>query len=176
LTQLGQGAFWSLEDIFGHRAGFSDHAIGVLLSVATLLLLLGAAASAWITARFGRFFPLSILIAANAVSILLISTTPAHWIFIAANALQSITNLSSVICQLGLAAHLDRTGRVVAASTSLVTLGNGLGPGLSATLNNAFGVPCVGLVVLALNLVALTLFGAVWLHDLKESPVGPSLA
>lgn len=176
LTQLGQGTFWSLENAFGRRAGFSDHAIGVLLSAATLLLLLGAAGSAWITARFGRFFSLSLLIGANAISILLISTTTVHWIFIAANAVQSITNLSSVICQLGLAAHLDRTGRVVAASTSLVTLGNGLGPGLSANLNGAFGAPCVGFVVFAFNLVALVLFGAVRLSDLKDSPARASLA
>jgi predicted MFS family arabinose efflux permease len=176
LTQLGQGAFWSLEDVFGRRAGLSDHAIGVLLSVATLLLLLGAAASAWITARFGRFFSLSVLIAANAASILLISATTIHWIFISANAVQSITNLSSVICQLGLAAHLDRTGRVVAASTSLVALGNGLGPGLSANLNSTFGATAVGLVVLAFNLAALALFCAVRLHNLKESTVRASLA
>jgi predicted MFS family arabinose efflux permease len=176
LTQLGQGAFWSLEDAFGRRAGFSDYAIGVLLSVATLLLLLGAAASAWITARYGRFLSLVILVAANAISIVLICTTTVHWIFIAANVLQSITNLSSVICQLGLAAHLDKTGRIVAASTSLVTLGNGLGPGLAANLSSAFGAPSVGFVVLAFNLVALVLFFAVRLRDVKNSSVTPSLA
>lgn len=175
LTQLGQGAFWSLEEAFGDRAGFSSHAIGVLLSVATLLLLLGAAASAWISNRFGRFFSLLILVAMNAISILLISTITVHWIFIGANVLQSITNLSAVICQLGLAANLDRTGRVVAASTGLVTLGNGLGPSLSASLSSAFGAPRVGIIVLAFNIVALMLYCAVKLRDTEESPVPVSL-
>jgi len=175
LTQLGQGAFWSLEETFGARAGFSSHAIGVLLSAATLLLLLGAVASAWISGRLGRFYSLFLLIAVNAVSILLISVITVHWIFVAANVLQSITNLSSVICQLGLAASLDRTGRVVAAGTSLVTLGNGLGPGLSANLSDAFGAPSVGIVVLAFNLVALGLYCAVRLRDAEGSRVPASL-
>lgn len=175
LTQLGQGAFWSLEETFGGRAGFSSHAIGVLLSAATLLLLLGAVAAAWVSNRFGRFASLFILIAVNAASILLISTITVRWIFIAANVLQSITNLSSVICQLGLAASLDRTGRVVAASTSVVTLGNGLGPSLSTNLSGSFGAPFAGVVVLAFNVVALMLYCLVKLRDTKASPLPISL-
>jgi predicted MFS family arabinose efflux permease len=176
LTQLGQGAFWSLEEALGVRAGFSNHAIGVLLSAATLLLLLGAAGSAWICNRFGRFFSLWILVAANAISILLISTITVHWIFIAANVVQSTTNLSSVICQLGLAANLDRSGRLVAASTSLVMLGNGLGPSLATSLSGAFGAPRVGIVILAFNVVALILYSAVKLRDAERSPVPAPLA
>jgi predicted MFS family arabinose efflux permease len=175
LTQLGQGVFWSLEETFGSRAGFSSHAIGILLSAATLLLLLGAVASAWISGRLGRFYSLFLLIAVNAISILLISVITVHWIFVAANVLQAITNLSSVICQLGLAASLDRTGRVVAAGTSLVTLGNGLGPGLSANLSDAFGAPSVGIVVLAFNLVALGLYCVVRLRDAESSRAPASL-
>jgi predicted MFS family arabinose efflux permease len=175
LTQLGQGAFWSLEETFGGRAGFSSHAIGVWLSAATLLLLLGAVITAWTSNRFGRFASLFLLIAVNAISILLISTITVHWVFVAANALQSITNLSSVICQLGLAASMDRTGRVVAASTSLVTLGNGLGPSLSANLSAAFGVSFVGIVVLTFNVVALTLYSATKLRYAKHLPVPVSL-
>jgi predicted MFS family arabinose efflux permease len=175
LTQLGQGAFWSLEETFGGRAGFSSHAIGVWLSAATLLLLLGAVITAWTSNRFGRFASLFLLIAVNAISILLISTITVHWVFIAANALQSITNLSSVICQLGLAASMDRTGRIVAASTSLVTLGNGLGPSLSANLSAAFGASFVGIVVLTFNIVALTLYGATKVRPAKELAVPVSL-
>jgi predicted MFS family arabinose efflux permease len=175
LTQLGQGAFWSLEETLAARAGFSGHAIGVLLSVATLLLLVGASAAASVSNRLGRFPAVLILVAANAVSIFLISATSVHWIFIAANILQSITNLSSVICQLGLAASLDRTGRLVAASASLVTLGNGLGPGLSANMNGAFGASWLGILVLAFNVVALTLYCAVRLRGTAPSPVPDSL-
>ena len=164
LTQLGQGAFWSLEETFGRRAGFSSYTIGIVLGVATLLLLLGAVGSAWASERYGRFSAMLIFIGANAISILLISTIAVHWVFVAANILQSITNLSSVIYQLGLSASIDRTGRVIAASTGLVTLGNGLGPSLSASLSGAFGPTSVGVVVLAFNVIALALYCAVKLR------------
>ena len=175
LTQLGQGAFWSMEETYGRYAGFNGHVIGVLLSAVTLLLLLGAVGAAWAGDRFGRFTSLLILIALNAVSILLVSTMAFHWIYIAANVLQSVTNLSSVIYQLGLAASLDRSGRVVAVSASLVTLGNGLGPSLSASLSGAFGAPSVGILVLVLNGVALGLYGGVKLRGAEGPPMSAFL-
>ena len=94
-----------MEETFGSLAGFSSYAIGILLSGVTLLLLLGALASAWASDRFGRYSLVLILVSVNAVSILLVSTIAVHWVFVAANALQSITNLASIY-QLGLSASL----------------------------------------------------------------------
>ena len=176
LTQLGQGAFWSMEGAYGIRAGFNSYGIGAVLSASTLLLLVGAVGAAWTSNRFGRFTSLIVLVAVNAVSIVLVSLIAIHWIYVAANVLQSITNLSSVIFQLGLAASLDRSGRVVAVSTSLVTLGNGLGPSLSANLSGAFGAPLVGVVVLVLNCVALAFYCAVRLRGVKETQMSISPA
>lgn len=175
LTQLGQGAFWSMEETYGSYACFDSHAIGMILSIATLLLLLGAVGAAWAGNRFGRFPPLLTLIAVNALSILLVSTIAVHWVYVTANVFQSLTNLSSVIYQLGLSASLDRFGRVVAVSAALVTLGNGLGPGLSASLSAVFGAPFVGVFVLALNSVALGLFCMVRLCGAEELLMPASL-
>lgn len=171
LTQLGQGAFWSMEETYGRSAGFNHHTIGIVLSAATLLLLLGAVAAAWAGNRFGRFTTLFILVALNALSILFVSTIPVHWVYVAANVLQSITNLSSVIYQLALAASLDRMGRAVAVSTALVTLGNGIGPGLSAILSAAYGASSVGMLVLAFNAVALGLYCMVRLRAMAGAQV-----
>lgn len=161
LTQLGQGAFWSMEEGFGSFAGFDNHTIGVILSVATLMLLFGAMGATWASIRFGQFTPLLALIAVNAISMLLVCTIANHWVYLVANIVQSLTNLSAVIYQLGLAAALDRYGRLVAVSTAMVTLGNGLGPGVSATIVAAFGVPSLGLFILTFNLLAWVLFATV---------------
>ncbi len=175
LTQLGQGAFWSLEEIYGNNAGFGGHAIGIVLSVATLLLLLGAVGAAWAGNRFGQFTPLLVLIAVNAISILLVSTVAIHWVYVAANIVQSLTNLSSVIYQLGLAASLDRFGRLVAVSSALVTLGNGIGPGVSATLGSVFGAPSLGLLVLSFNVLALCIFSTIAMREMKRQQVSATL-
>jgi predicted MFS family arabinose efflux permease len=176
LTQLGQGAFWSMEETYGEYAGFKSHAIGIVLSVATLLLLVGAVGAAWAGHRFGRFTPLIVLVTLNAVAIVFISTIAVPWIYVAANVLQSITNLSSVIYQLGLAASLDRSGRVVAVSTGLVALGNGLGPSLSTNLSGIFSPPFVGVFVLGLNGVALGFYCAVKLRGAKGTQAFVSIA
>lgn len=171
LTQLGQGAFWSMEGYYGSNASFSSHATGVILSFSTLLLLLGAIGAAWAADRFDRHNSLLILIAVNAASILLVSMIAVHWLYVVANALQAVTNLSAVIYQLALSASLDRLGRAVAISTALVTLGNGIGPGISAGLCAAFGAPFVVLFVLALNIVAFGLYCTVKLGGMKGQTI-----
>ncbi len=158
LTQLGQGAFWSMEEVYGSQAGFNSHRIGLILSLSTLLLLLGAVGAACAGNRYGRFNSLLMVIAVNALSILLISSVAIHWVYLAANIVQAVTNLSAVIYQLGLAACLDRGGRVVAVSSALVTLGNGIGPGLAASLRGVYGTAFIAMMVLAFNAAALGIF------------------
>ncbi len=176
LTQLGQGAFWSLEQIYGSNAGFTPDAIGTILAVCTLLLLVGAAAAAWAGDRFGRFPTLFVLIALNALSIVLVGTVRSQSVYLAANVLQALTNLSSVIYQLGLSASLDRSGRAVAASTAMVTLGNGFGPALPAWLSTNLGMPSVAVVVLAIDGLALALFSILILRRSENTRLEPSLS
>jgi MFS family permease len=101
LTQLGQGAFWSLDGVYGRASGLSADSIGFILALSTLVLLVGASGAAWAGERFGLFPALFFLLATNAVSIVLVGTVPVHWVFVAANILQALTNLSSLIYQLG---------------------------------------------------------------------------
>jgi len=164
LTQLGQGAFWSLEEGFGAAAGFADHTIGLILSLATLFLLVGAVGVAWAGTRLGRFAPLLVLTLINALSILAVVMIADRTVFIVANLVQSVTNLSSVIYQLGLAASLDRSGRLVSVGTGLLTLGNGIAPSLSTGLDAAYGTGSVGLLLLVLNGLALALYCLVGLR------------
>jgi hypothetical protein len=147
------------------------------LSLVTLLLLAGAMGVAWAGTRFGRFAPLLVLTGINALSILAVVMLTHPAVFIAANLVQSVTNLSSVIYQLGLAASLDRSGRVVAAGTALITLGNGIGPSLSASLHAAFGIGSVGLLLLVLNGLAVALYWLVRVRVARgEEPTVAPLA
>jgi hypothetical protein len=161
LTQLGQGAFWGLVGVYGTNAGLTDNEVGSFLSLATLLLLVGVIGTAWAGVRFGRFGPLFLLTAINALSIVAIAYVPDRTIYIAANVVQAVTNLSSVVYQLGLAAAMDRSGRLVAACSGLLNLGNGIGPSISGAVATALGAPTAGLFVLAFNAAALALYGVI---------------
>lgn len=74
-----------------------------------------------------------------------------------------------MIYQLGLAAFLDRGGRVVAVSTALVTLGNGIGPGLAASISGVFSAQFIGVLVLGINVIALGLYCTVMLRGAGEA-------
>jgi uncharacterized membrane protein len=65
--------------------------------------------------------------------------------------------------------------RVVAVSTALVTLGNGIGPGLAASLYGVFGAPFIGVFVLGLNALALGLYCMVVLRGAEETKLSASI-
>lgn len=161
LTQLGQGSFWTLVAIYGANAGLTEEAIGGFLSLATLLLLVGVVGTALAGVRFGRFGPLFALTIINVISIVAIAFAKDPTVYVAANALQAITNLSSLVYQLGLAAAVDRSGRLFAAANGLVALGNGIGPAVAGAISVPFGPSTVGVAVVAFNLAALGLYALV---------------
>ena len=161
LTQIGQGSFWTMVSIYGASTGLSPETIGVFLLIATLMLLPGVMGTAWLGASAGRFTPMFVLIIINVASIVAISFSKDPNVYFAANTVQSLTNLSSVVYQLGLVAAVDRSGRLFAAANGLVMLGNGIGPAIAGAIAALYGAPTVGIAVVLFNLAALALYGLV---------------
>ncbi|MCE9522432.1 MAG: hypothetical protein K8S25_08380, partial [Alphaproteobacteria bacterium] len=106
--------------------------------------------------------PMFLLMAINVMSIVAISYASDPTVYFAANVVQAVTNLSSLVYQLGLVAAVDRaSGRLFAAANGLVALGNGLGPAVAGALAQPFGAPNVALAVVAFNFAAFALFGLI---------------
>ena len=168
LTQLGQGAFWTFVAIYGTNAGLAEQDIGGVLSVMTLLLLVGVVATAAMGTRLGRFMPLFGLTVINVVSIVAITYSNDSTIYVVANVVQAITNLSSLVYQLGLAAAIDRSGRLFAAANGLVGLGNGLGAAVAGSIAVQFGVAEVGAAVVVFNVLALSCYAVIRIGITRE--------
>ncbi len=160
-TQLGQGAFWTFVAVYGANAGLAEEDVGGVLSVMTLLLLVGVVGTAIVATRAGRFLPLFVLTTINVFSIVAITYTSDTMVYIVANVVQAVTNLSSLVYQLGLAAAVDRSGRVFAAANGLVGLGNGLGSAVAGSIAFYFGAAHVGMAVMAFNILALGCYALV---------------
>jgi predicted MFS family arabinose efflux permease len=183
LTQLGQGSFWTFVEIYGRNAGLSTQSIGGFLSLATLLLLIGVAATAAIGTRWGRIGPLFALTLVNAASIVAITYAKTPSVYVIANIIQAVTNLSSLVYQLGLSAAVDRSGRTLVAANGLVGLGNGLGSAVGGAIAVALGVANIGAAVALCNAIALACFGIVGAGLLRarvsaadELPIAAGLA
>lgn len=167
-TQLGQGAFWTFVAIYGANAGLAEQDIGGLLSVMTLLLLVGVVGTAALGTRLGRFLPLFVLTTINVISIVAITYSNDPTLYVIANVVQAITNLSSLVYQLGLAAAIDRSGRVFAAANGLVGLGNGLGAAVAGSIAVQFGAAEVGAAVVAFNVLALGCYALIRIGVTRE--------
>ena len=167
-TQLGQGAFWTFVAIYGTNAGLAEQDIGGLLSVMTLLLLVGVVGTAALGTRLGRFMPLFVLTVINAMSIAAITYSNDPTVYVVANVVQAVTNLSSLVYQLGLAAAIDRSGRLFAAANGLVGLGNGLGAAVAGSIAVQFGVAEVGAAVVAFNVLALSCYAVIRVGITRE--------
>ena len=161
LTQLGQGSFWTMVVIYGSRTGLSNETIGSFLLFVTLMLLPGVMGTAWLGVRAGRFAPMIALMIVNVASIVAISYSTDPNVYLVANTVQSLTNLSSVVYQLGLVAAVDRSGRLFAAANGLVMLGNGIGPAIAGAIAALYGAPNVGIAVVLFNIAALCLYALV---------------
>lgn len=164
LTQVGQGSFWTLVGMLGVHSGLPETQVAGFLSFANVLLLLGVSGTAWAGARYGRYGPLFVLTSVNAASIAVIALVPNETVYFAANVVQAVTNISSVVYQLGIAAQIDRSGRLPAMAMGLLTLGIGVGPSAAGLLTTHYGAASVGPFALVLNLVALGLYGVVGLR------------
>lgn len=167
-TQLGQGAFWTLVAIYGANAGLAEQDIGGLLSIMTLLLLVGVVGTATLGTRLGRFLPLFVLTTINVISIVAITYSNDSTIYVIANVVQAITNLSSLVYQLGLAAAIDRSGRLFAAANGLVGLGNGLGAAVAGSIAVQFGAAEVGAAVVLFNALALGCYALIRIGVIRE--------
>ena len=168
LTQLGQGAFWTFIAIYGTNAGLAEQDIGGLLSVMTLLLLVGVGGTAAIGSRLGRFMPMFVLTTINVLSIVAITYSNDSTVYVVANVVQAVTNLSSLVYQLGLAAAIDRSGRIFTAANGLVGLGNGLGAAVAGSIAVQFGVAEVGAAVVAFNVLALACYAVIRIAVTRE--------
>jgi predicted MFS family arabinose efflux permease len=127
------GGIW----IYFERIGFALHMepdqLGLVLSVGTLLGLLGSLASVALGTRLGRFFPIAIGHVLSMVSVGLLQGASIGGFYAAAALLNVAITLLTPYC-LGALALTDRDGRMALLGTFALLAGYGLGPALISTL------------------------------------------
>jgi len=123
-------ALWQFSYDIAVDHGIPYDQVRYLLGVSTFAGLAGGAVAAWLGTRAGRLLP---LVAGSLVSL------TGRWVYISANTPEFLV-LGSLLWglgfyfvspyQIGVAAALDRRGRLAVAATALINLGYGIGPTL----------------------------------------------
>lgn len=154
---------WAFVERIGTMVGYSGDELGVLLSVQSIIGLIGPLLAAMIGKRFGMSTPVILaVLLTGATSLSYVLGEHSKTLYTAGVMTICVTYFYALSYLTGLAAELDREGRVVAAAGSFLSLGLAVGPAISGGLISlggftlaAWGIAVT--VVLTLALVSVPL-------------------
>ena len=154
---------WAFVERIGTLVGYSGDELGVLLSVQSVVGLIGPLLAAMIGKRFGMSTPVILaVLLTGATSLSYVLGEHSKTLYTAGVMTICITYFYALSYLTGLAAELDREGRVVAAAGSFLSLGLAVGPAISGGLISLGGFTLAAwgsgvTVVLTLALVSVPL-------------------
>ena len=136
---------WAFVEQVGVRVGYSGEELGQLFSMQSLLGLIGPVLASLFGRRFGISLPVILgIVASGAVGMGYVLGEHSRLMYTISVMMISTTYFYALAYLTGLAASLDREGRIAAASGSFLTLGIAVGPTFSGVLAEQGGFPMVG--------------------------------
>ncbi|QCI11936.1 MFS transporter [Pseudomonas putida] len=154
---------WAFVERIGTMVGYSGDELGVLLSFQSVVGLIGPLIAAMVGKRFGMSTPVILaILLTGATSLSYVLGEHSKTLYTAGVMTICVTYFYALSYLTGLAAALDREGRVVAAAGSFLSLGLAAGPAISGGLISLGGFTLaawgIGVtVILTLMLVAVPL-------------------
>jgi DHA1 family inner membrane transport protein len=125
---------WAFVERIGQAARLPAGTIGLALGVSQVMAIAGALAAAMASDRYGRRWPLLIVLAGQSLALFaLLGEFGAAAFFASTGAFQALF-IVAVSYQMGAIAELDLKGRYLVVMTAAQGLGAAFGPALAATL------------------------------------------
>ncbi|WP_336274024.1 MFS transporter [Vreelandella indica] len=126
---------WAFVERIGTTVGYSGEELGVLLSLQAFVGLLGPIIAAMVGKRFGMSMPVILaILLTGATSLSYVLGEYSMTLYTAGVMTICLTYFYALSYLTGLAAELDREGRVAAAAGSFLSLGLAVGPAISGGL------------------------------------------
>lgn len=126
---------WAFVERIGIMVGYSGEEVGMLLSFQSFIGLVGPLLAAMIGKRFGLSTPVILaILLTGATSLCYVLGEYSKTMYTVGVMTICITYFYALSYLTGLAAELDRAGRIVAASGSFLSLGLAVGPAISGGL------------------------------------------
>jgi len=156
--QISQSGYYAFVERMATGHALSPQAIGGLLSMAYLAGVPGSALAIWLGERWGQFLPITLGLMGHCLAIVLACYTDSIMLFYLAVILQTFAYFFSIPYQLGLAAHLDPSGRLASIAAGIFFLGLSCGPIFGGWLVEAWHYPAIALSVLATVIPGLGIY------------------
>ena len=139
-------AVYTFFEQLGVRSGLTTTQVGFVLTVGSGVGITGAGLATWLNVRKGRFIPISVFCAWYAATSMVLCLNTDATVYIVAVMSSFISFYFAVPYLFGLAAALDKKGRLAAAAGSVYLLGFAFGPMLAGNLIEWYGYAGLGLV------------------------------
>lgn len=165
--QTTQTAFYVFAERMATDAGIRPEIIGLTLAVAYVLAVTSSSLAAWIGTRWGRLVPLIIGISAHCIGGVTASLTQVPELLLFGIALETCGFFFAVPYQLGLAAELDKTGRLASVGAGIFFFSLAIGPFLGGAIIESYGYHGVASAVALAAILAVLSFAGV-ISDLEK--------
>ncbi|CAG8863710.1 hypothetical protein PS627_00648 [Pseudomonas fluorescens] len=166
---------WAFVERIGTLVGYTGDELGVLLSVQSVVGLIGPLVAAMIGKRFGMSTPVILaILLTGGTSLSYVLGEHSKTLYTAGVMTICVTYFYALSYLTGLAAELDREGRVVAAASSFLSLGLAVGPAISGGLISVGGFSLaawgIGVTVVLTLLLVIVPLASVRRESVQMSP------
>lgn len=139
------------------EVGLTSVQAGMILSVATLLTIVGSTLVAIVGTRWGRLVPTVVVLSLATVAYYLVLGATEPVTYVAGFLLFGFVQLGINSYLFGLASALDRTGRVSAALQGFSLIPYGLGPGLFGSIVGGGTLVMLAVPAIVFNVIAIVI-------------------
>jgi len=176
IYSIAEQGLWQFSYSIPEKAGIDYDAIRIALMVATLAGLVGGLIAAVLGTRLGRVFP---IVAGSLLSLF------GRWGYINATGAWELGVMALVWglgfyfispYQMGLAAALDRSGRVAVATGGITNVGYGRGPVIAGSMIHQLGNDALVAAVVGATLLSLALLLPVAIRQDRAARAAQALA
>ncbi|MBW2543475.1 MAG: MFS transporter [Deltaproteobacteria bacterium] len=154
---VGEQAVWQFAYTIPVEAGIDEDLVGPILGFTTVMGLSGGAIAAWLGTRLGRIFPVVIgtLACLGGQWTFLSAANP--WVLAGGGLFWGLGFYFVSPFQIGLAAAIDRRGRVAVATGGSMNFGYALGPTIAGRIIHHVNSEALVYVIVAMTLSSLFL-------------------
>jgi predicted MFS family arabinose efflux permease len=155
---LCSGIIWVYYSVIGDRAGLPAGAVEAAIGLSIFAAGVGAGLATVVEGRFGRTLPLTVMLVAIAVSVLVLSRQPSALAFRVASCTQMASIYFLFPYFLGAGAAEDSSGAGSAYVGSAFFLSGALSPFIGGVLSESVGIAAVGTGVTVVSAVVAVAF------------------
>jgi len=143
---IGQGSIWAFGERIGIAGGLDSQAVANTLAVTAFASLFGAALSAWMDTKYGRFWPILIAILVQLAALALFTGEMNAVYFAVLFSIFAFSWNFGIAFQVGVVASMDHGGRYTALIPAFQAAGLAIGPSLVGMFLNGGGYYSINLI------------------------------